>query len=227
MASEETSFDVTVPMISRPVMGASTVVDAGLETPPPVSLQVPRERPAAERVERPRGAGRRHAAPAPRSSEVSQPDAEVNPPLVHADALTAPSAEPPAPEEVVAPQPSTPVATMERRFDLTRARVDVGSPVNLDHTGTMAVNVAMGHARGALVECYRRALPSLSGPVDGTANLHLETDDEGRITGARVTGGPVLGGVASCIEASVRGARIPGVDTGAASADVPLEFVPR
>jgi hypothetical protein len=75
----------------------------------------------------------------------------------------------------------------------------------------------------AINGCYKSALPSLSAPLEGSGTLHIETDDEGNITRAQVTG-PVRGQAGSCIEGVVKGVTIRGVDTGAASADVPLEF---
>jgi len=57
--------------------------------------------------------------------------------------------------------------------------------------------------------------------------LHIETDDDGNITRASVTGA-VRGGIGACIEGvATRANRLRGVDTGAASADVPLEFKAR
>jgi hypothetical protein len=101
--------------------------------------------------------------------------------------------------------------------------VDVGGATNLQQIGATKVNEAMTHVKAAINECYQRALPALSGTLDGTGTLHIETDDSGIITTASLTG-PVRGAAAPCIEASVRGKRIDGVDTGSAAADIPLVF---
>lgn len=72
-----------------------------------------------------------------------------------------------------------------------------------------------------MATCYTSALPTLTGTLEGTDTLHIETGDDGTITTATVSG-PVGGPVGSCIQRAVRGQRIPDVDTGAASADIPL-----
>jgi hypothetical protein len=73
-----------------------------------------------------------------------------------------------------------------------------------------------------LVACYRASLTS--GAVsDGPATLHLETNDEGVVTEARLDA-RVAPSLAGCITGAVRGRKIANVDTGRASADVPLVF---
>jgi hypothetical protein len=53
--------------------------------------------------------------------------------------------------------------------------------------------------------------------------LHVETNEDGVIMDARLDG-PLAGSAGRCIVATVRGRRISNVDTGSASADVPLSF---
>jgi hypothetical protein len=142
--------------------------------------------------------------------------------------LREPPAMPVAPSPAVAavalaPPPPAPTSPAPPPFDVARATVEVRTPVHLDHVGATGVNAAIGHVKTAIAGCYKRALPTLDGPLDGAETLHIETDDDGWITRARVMGG-VRGSVPSCIEAAVQGAHISGVDTGAASADIPLEL---
>jgi serine/threonine-protein kinase len=146
----------------------------------------------------------------------------------------APPAPPPPPLLPAARTPvvATPVRAMApsapapARFDLAKATVDVRGAVHVERTGAAGVDAAISHVKAAITDCYRRALPTLGGPLDGTGSLHVETDDEGWITRARVTS-PVRGPVPSCIEATVHGSHVWGVDTGTASADIPLVFKPR
>jgi hypothetical protein len=88
------------------------------------------------------------------------------------------------------------------------------------------VNRAVAGAGPQLTTCYREALAQTNGALEGEAILHIETDGAGTIAEARVDGalGPSL---ARCAMQAVRGRRIANVDTGSASADVPLAFKPR
>jgi hypothetical protein len=74
-----------------------------------------------------------------------------------------------------------------------------------------------------LTACWRAALAQSPLSDDASGTVHLETDDQGYVTAARVVG-PVPAAASRCIEAAiVRDVRID-VDTGTASADVPLAF---
>jgi hypothetical protein len=53
--------------------------------------------------------------------------------------------------------------------------------------------------------------------------LHIETDGTGTITDARFTG-PLGQSIQRCATPAVIGRRIANVDTGSASADIPLAF---
>jgi hypothetical protein len=66
----------------------------------------------------------------------------------------------------------------------------------------------------------------MSGPLGGEGLLHLDTDGAGTITDVRMTGQPAQS-LERCLAQAVRGRRIANVDTGSASADVPLVFKPR
>ena len=84
------------------------------------------------------------------------------------------------------------------------------------------MNRTIASAEPRLTTCYRAALPQMPGPIDGQATLHIDTDGDGLITDARLSG--PLRGTEACIAAAVRGRKIANVDTGSASADVPLVF---
>jgi hypothetical protein len=57
--------------------------------------------------------------------------------------------------------------------------------------------------------------------------LTIATDLRGRVTSATLRGTGLPSAVRRCIENAVRGATVPGVDTGAASATALLAFHPR
>jgi hypothetical protein len=93
-------------------------------------------------------------------------------------------------------------------------------------TTSSAVNRAVSGVAAQLTACYRAALPQLSGPVEGEAALHIETDGAGSITDARF-GGPLGQSIQRCATPALVGRRVANVDTGSASADIPLVFKPR
>jgi len=160
---------------------------------------------------RPRGDSPATGAEPPRADPPGTPDPA--PQAVASAPVVAPPAVAPAPPE------SRPAAA----FDRATATVDLGTPTNVQGTtGTSVIN-ALAHARGAVTECYRRALPGLTAPLEGGGKLHIETDDSSRITRASVDG-PGGASVASCIAAAVNGSRVGNADTGGASADIPLTF---
>jgi hypothetical protein len=130
------------------------------------------------------------------------------------------AAPPPAPTPSAAPQVTLPP------YDLSSARVVIGSPTNVVGATSGGIAHGVGDAAGQLTNCYRRELPKLTGTIEGRGKVHLETDGAGVITDAR-TSGPGDSAMTSCIASALRGRRIPNVDTGNASADLPLEFKAR
>lgn len=82
---------------------------------------------------------------------------------------------------------------------------------------------AVSEAAAQLTGCYRAALPRLSGTIEGRGRVHIETDGAGVITDARLAA-PLDAVVARCVAAAIQGRRVANVDTGSASADVPLVF---
>jgi hypothetical protein len=81
----------------------------------------------------------------------------------------------------------------------------------------------MSRVAGGWTQCYRSALIRRSERLEGTAVLHLTTDEAGNVVGAQVRGFDAMPGVKSCIAAGAR-VHIDGVDTGDAWADVQLNF---
>jgi hypothetical protein len=76
----------------------------------------------------------------------------------------------------------------------------------------------------AATDCYRAALAAGAEDAgEGISTLHLETDDQGYVIFARVVG-PAPARAARCIEDLARRSVRIAVDTGTASADVPLLF---
>jgi hypothetical protein len=102
--------------------------------------------------------------------------------------------------------------------------VDLGQPRSNTAAATaLGIARAMNAVAPKLTACWRSALAKSSLTDDVTGTVHIETDDQGYVTAARVAG-PVPVSAARCVEAAIaRDVRID-VDTGTASADVPLAF---
>jgi serine/threonine-protein kinase len=146
--------------------------------------------------------------------------------------LEAPAAPPPAPSSapaagteapLAAPPPSTPSAAPA--IDLEAARVSVTGVSTTAGLPASSVRSALSHV--SFTRCYRdalRAAGSAAANASGSAALHLSIDDTGRVTAASAAGMAFFPGARACVEAAVRGLRIPNVDTGDATADVTLTF---
>jgi serine/threonine protein kinase len=129
----------------------------------------------------------------------------------------------PAVARVAPAATSTPVAPAGPSYDLTLARVSIGSARNVVGATAASVTRAVAEAAARITACYKSALPQLGGVFEGSDVLHVETDGAGVITDARLSG-PVRGSAAACVASAVQGHRVANVDTGNASADVPLSF---
>jgi serine/threonine protein kinase len=148
--------------------------------------------------------------------------------------ITRPPPSVPAPSPTASPLPlapaSPPPAVTESGppFDLGTARVEARQPLNvMGDTSAAKVASAVGRVSGKLNACYRSALPRLQRPLEGAALLHIETDETGLVTTATLKGPPFVSEVMFCIVASVKTCTIEGVNTGNASADIPLVFKAR
>jgi serine/threonine-protein kinase len=166
------------------------------------------------------------SAKPPATAEPSVPSAPPEPPAAAVQTPVAVSA-PPASNEPSPPVAIQPVvAPAPARPDVALARVFVEPAVRVSGATAGSVNRAVASAAVPLTACYRAVLPQLSGPFDGEATLHIETDGSGTITDARFAG-PLGQSIQSCAASAVVGRRIANVDTGSASADIPLVFKPR
>lgn len=126
-----------------------------------------------------------------------------------------------------APVPSPPPVTAEPphpspppRQNLANARVEVGAATNVGGTTAAKVNRVIQPLAGRMTECYRGALPKMTGALEGPGVLRIETDEEGVIVHASLSGAVA----APCVTATLTGRKIADVDTGRAHADVPLAF---
>jgi hypothetical protein len=130
---------------------------------------------------------------------------------------------PPAPPPAAGSSPAGPAAVEPRAPDPAAAHVEVGPASGTVGATSVSVNKALTGVGGKLDACYRSAVAQAT---EGPATLHVETNDDGVIVEARLDPriGPSLRG---CIAAAVRGRKIANVDTGRASADIPLVFKTR
>jgi hypothetical protein len=125
---------------------------------------------------------------------------------------------------VSVPQPA--VAPELPAVELSSARVVAQSAFRVSGATATSINRAIAGAGPQLADCYRAALPRMSGPLGGDALLHVETDGAGTITDVHMTG-QLAQSLERCVAQALRGRRVANVDTGSASADVPLVFRPR
>jgi serine/threonine-protein kinase len=119
--------------------------------------------------------------------------------------------------------PAPPVAPPGPAYDLAAAHVEIGQAIGTIGVTSSSVTRAVSEASGQITGCYRSALPRLASPIEGRGMLHLETDEVGIITTARLTA-PMDPIVARCVASAIQGRRVANVDTGSASAEVPLMF---
>ncbi len=125
---------------------------------------------------------------------------------------------------------SQPLATavVAPAFDLATAHVELRAAVHVaGDTSAARVGVAIGRISDRLTACYRASLPKLQGSLEGSGLLHVETDETGLITSATLSGPLFASSVAPCLIVAAKHCRIDGVNTGSASADVPLVFKAR
>ncbi|MGO9711776.1 MAG: serine/threonine-protein kinase [Polyangiaceae bacterium] len=139
---------------------------------------------------------------------------------------------PPAPAPTPTPAPPTanaappPPAPSPPTFNVATARVEIGQARTNNAAATGGdVSRAIAPFAARFTACYRTALAQATAATETAATLHVESDDQGYVNSARVTG-PVPPVAARCIEGLLtHGARIE-VDTGTANADVSLKFEP-
>jgi eukaryotic-like serine/threonine-protein kinase len=128
-----------------------------------------------------------------------------------------PATETPAPRITVVPTP------VPRPFDPSHARVNWSVAASGGGATAAEVRRALARVSSAWDVCYQNGLRSSGQLVEGPGVLHLRTDDDGRVVQASVVGFP-LPSVGPCIAAAAARARVVGVDTGSAWADLKLVF---
>jgi hypothetical protein len=232
-----------------PVGPAQGLVSPTLPPAPPVpttGLPVPQETPTAQPDSQHRSATvtvttsaplRKGAAtkgktaapdPAPENAPVATPNTPAEPPS------PAPIAPPPVPAvtivetPAIAPPPTAEPPPAARPAPLAPlnpalARVEIGAATSTTGTTASSVNKTIAPLAPKLTACYRTALSHQTQANDEGGVLHVETNEDGVIMEARLDG-PLASEAGRCIVAAVRGRRISNVDTGSASADVPLSF---
>ena len=164
-------------------------------------------------------------APAPPATESIAPPAPAPAPITPAPtAIATPTPTPAAPPSPApAPAPAPPAAL----FDPSNAHVDIGAArSNNASTSGHDISRAISPLAARISACYRSALaPSPQIPAESAGNLHIESDDVGNVTIARVTGSAPAA-AARCIEAAAKTIHL-NVDTSTANSDVPLTFKPQ
>jgi hypothetical protein len=199
---------------------------------PPLADRAPtRTAPAAIALPSARPAPRRGGAHEKEIVEVTPdptPPSSPPPPVpAAAPEPSPPAATQAAPTLTAAPPPApTPAPPLAPTFNLATARVEIGQARTNNAAATGgAISRAISPFAARFTGCYRTALAqAATATSEAAATLHLESDDQGYVTTARVMG-PVPASAARCIEGLVHSMRID-VDTGTANADVSLRFEP-
>lgn len=179
----------------------------------------------------------------PATREVSPPDVAPARPTVSASSALPPAAtpsieppvvataapvEPPAPmmTSVSPPPPQPPPATpTPPSFDARHARVVMGAVQGEHGVRKRDVQSVVSRAVPRMTECYQSDLVRVGRAQGGPGTLRIETDMSGRIVRATAEVG-FSAAVARCVERSVVGSIIAGVDTGEAVASVSISFEP-
>jgi eukaryotic-like serine/threonine-protein kinase len=198
-------------------------------TPPP-GLPAPSRSADAVRVSDHGGRPHHAKGDAPTPPPAPPESAPIPLPQVAANDMAMPAIEapehvapPPPPTATPSPVPAPPSEPPPPAYDLASARVEVGQAVATIGATSSSVTRAVSEASAQLTACYKSALPRLTGATEGRGRLHVETDGAGVITDARLTA-PMDASVARCVVQAIQGRRVANVDTGSASADVPLVF---
>jgi serine/threonine protein kinase len=151
----------------------------------------------------------------------AEPAPAIAPPTAETAILAAnPAPSPPPPPPVAAPDPTPAPAP---RAPLA-GEVTVAGVSNENRVLKRDVRDTLRHLTSQFNACYTAALTNVavsSSAARGT--LHIDIDDSGRISAARARVS-LPPSAARCIEQSVVGNTVAGVDTGDASADVDLTF---
>ena len=198
-------------------MASADATDGGVTSDQPIAIQTGKRQPNTTTLTPRAGTPRTsaHGGKPGRGIARAFPESEPEP--------AAPISEPTTTAVAAAsPEPAPPLAAPAPRFAIATARVEVGSATNTIGTTAGNVNRVIGPLGEKMTACYRAALPKMPDPASGSGTLHIETDEEGVITVARVLGS--ISAPSACIAASASGKKLPNVDTGRVRADIPLVF---
>jgi serine/threonine protein kinase len=225
-----------VPTASQTTTAAAARVDpepraAEVSSPPTPPAGLPAPSRSADAIRAADHGGKPHHAKVDAPPPPAPPEsAPTPPPQVAANDMAMPAIEapaqvapPPPPTATASPVPTPPSEPPPPAYDLASARVEIGQAVGTIGATSSSVTRAVSEATAQLTACYKSALPRLTGAIEGRGRLHVETDGAGIITDARLTA-PMDASFARCVVQAIQGRRVANVDTGSASADVPLVF---
>jgi len=156
------------------------------------------------------------------AAQAEPPQAPPPAPPAPETATVAANPAPPAPAQAPAPAPAAPAPAP---FDASHAHVQWSVAGAGGGATSSAVQRALSRKAAAWTQCYRNALERRAERIEGSAVLHVVTDESGNVVGAHLNGFDQMPGVKNCIASASR-VKIDGVDTGDAWADVQLSFVP-
>lgn len=206
-------------------------------TPPPTASAEPSHEPAPQVLKTANTTAPPKTTVAAPASTPGTPsvtaEAPVTPPSTTASIVTppGPSTAAPAAASTSAPVPTTPaIATpatppAAAPIDPKRARVSVSGVQNEHGVRKRDVQNVMARATGAMTECYQAEIARTNRRDGGQGTIRIETDGSGRITKATASV-PFSPQVARCIERTVSGMVVAGVDTGEAVANVLISLEP-
>ncbi len=167
-----------------------------------------------------RGGATLRVAAAPATPAGPNPDPATKP------ADLPPSVPSSSPQSVPTPAaaPATPQPPPAPPFNLATASV-AESVTHVEGVTTRDIRSVL--PTGRFLSCYREALRATNRRLEGSFNVHIQTDIDGRITTAIPIGPDALtrttGG---CIAGSLSQVLVRNVDTGGASADVEIRLKP-
>jgi len=208
------------PPASTPPIMMETVLSQNA-LPPQLASTAPRgtssarSQPVAAHKITPPGAPPTSVVATVASATATQATPLASPPTTAASPLAAFAASPPPTVATADPPPA--------RFDASHAHVEWSVVGNGGGATPGAVQRALSRSAGTWTRCYRSALERRGTRLDGTAVMHLATDESGNVVSAQVRGFEVMPGVRTCIADGSR-VHIDSVDTGDSWADVQLLF---
>lgn len=166
-----------------------------------------------------------NATEAPSPPESAKPQTPVV--VAAVSTPSAPTAAPPTPPPVATPASPPPpvVAPVVPPFDPSHARASVSGVQGERGVRRRDLQTAVSRSVPAMTQCYQAELARLGRAAGGQGTIRVETDLGGRIVKAHATVG-FSPAVARCVERTVVGVTVPGVDTGDAEGNVMVSFDP-